>query len=89
MPTSLERIRASMKVGPTAQQAGLALNLRLIAYDNGMVQLDGIPLNDKVDDDQATGWLGANEIIIATVNEFYRQVKKRQSELNQPDAQSA
>jgi len=38
-------------------------------------------LNDHVDDDTVTAWLGANEVITATVNEFYRQVMKRQDKL--------
>lgn len=81
MPATLERIRASMKVAPTAQQKGLALTIRLVAYDNGLVQLDGIPLNDQTNYDAVTGWLGANEVITATISEFYRRVKKRQSEM--------
>ena len=87
MPASLERIRASMKVSPTVQEKGLVLTMRLIAYDDGMLQLDGIPLNNHTDDDPLAGWLGADEVVTSTINEFYNQVKKRLSEM--PAAQSA
>jgi nitrogenase molybdenum-iron protein alpha/beta subunit len=80
MPASLERIRKSMDVAPTAQDKGLTLTLRITAYDNGMVQLDGIPINDHVDYDQVVGWTGALEVLTATVNEFQRQVTKRKKD---------
>jgi len=66
-----------MDVKPTPQDKGLALTIRLVAYDNGMIQLDGVPINDQADYDQATGWLGAAEVVVATMNEFRRQVDAR------------
>ena len=66
-----------MDVSPTPKNKGLTLTLRLTAYDNGMIQLDGVPLNDHVNYDPATGWTAAAEVIAATVSEFQRQVAKR------------
>jgi hypothetical protein len=54
------------------------LTLRLTAYDNGMVQLDGVPINVEPDYDLGDGWLGATEVAVATIHEFYRQVTQRQ-----------
>lgn len=93
MPASLERIRESMTVKPTPMGKGLELTLRLVAYDNGMIQLDGIPINASPDYDSVDGWLGAAEVAVATINEFRRQVARRRRELAQsshdPDAETA
>jgi hypothetical protein len=80
MPASLDRIRRTMDVKPTPKDKGLTLTLRLTAYDNGMVQLDGVPINDHVDYDQVTGWLGATEVAVTKIHEFYRQVGARKQE---------
>ncbi|MGN9805591.1 hypothetical protein [Micromonospora sp. L32] len=81
MPASLDRIRKSMHVEPTKQNKGLTLTLVVTAYDNGMVMLDGIPINAAPDYDQAEGWLVTAEVAVSTINEFRRQVSKRQAEL--------
>jgi hypothetical protein len=84
---SLERIR-KLDVDETPEKKGLILTLRLKAYDNGMVELDGIPINDRgkrvahagrpgPEYDQVVGWLGAAEVIGITLSEFRRQVAKR------------
>jgi hypothetical protein len=78
MPASLDRIRQTMDVQPTPKDKGLTLTLRLTAYDNGMVQLDGVPINVEPDYDLGDGWLGATEVAVATIHEFYRQVTQRQ-----------
>jgi hypothetical protein len=43
MPASLKRIRKSMSVKPTARDRGLTLSIKVTAYDNGMVEVDGSP----------------------------------------------
>ncbi len=80
MGASLDRIRKSMKVEATPRNKGLALTLRIVAYDNGMVEVDGIPINTAESGyDRADGWLGAAEVTVATLAEFRRQtdVRKR------------
>ncbi|MFF5264243.1 hypothetical protein ACFY4C_35405 [Actinomadura viridis] len=77
MPASLKRIRETMNVEPTPRNKGLTLTLKLTAYDNGMLELDTVPLNDHKTDDDVTGWLAAAEVITATLNEFHRQVAAR------------
>jgi hypothetical protein len=66
-----------MNVKPTAQNKGLELTLRVTAYDNGMVQVDGVPINDIVNDrdPSAHGWLGAAEVAVLIISEFRRQVE--------------
>jgi hypothetical protein len=80
MPASLNRIRETMDVKPTPRNKGLTLTLKLTAYDNGMLELDTVPLNDHHSDDDVTGWLAAAEVITATLNEFHRQVTARVDE---------
>jgi hypothetical protein len=43
MPASIRRIRDSWNVKPTARDKGLTLTIKVTAYDNGMVEVDGIP----------------------------------------------
>lgn len=57
MPASLKRIRETMDVEPTPRNKGLTLTLKLTAYDNGMLELDTVPLNDHKKDDDVTGEL--------------------------------
>lgn len=47
MPASLDRIRKAMRVKRTAQDKGWQLNITVTAYDNGLIQVDGIPVNDR------------------------------------------
>jgi len=72
MPLSLNRLRGSMKVAPTARDKGLKLTLTVVAYDNGMVTVDGIPM-----DTPASGWVDAAEALVTTLNEFRRRAAKR------------
>lgn len=44
-PAALDRIRESMTVQPTARDKGLRLTVEVVAYDNGMIQVDGVPIN--------------------------------------------
>ena len=37
--------RESMTVGPTAQDKGLRLTIEVMANDNGMIHVDGVPIN--------------------------------------------
>jgi hypothetical protein len=58
MPASIKRIRESWNVRPTARDKGLTLTLKVTAYDNGMIEVDGIPINVEPAYDQGHGWLG-------------------------------
>ena len=84
MPARLDRVRQSMSVEPTARDKGLTLTMRVTAYDNGMVEVDGIPINASPDYDPADGWLGASEVTTVTLNEFRRQVAERRAARNAP-----
>ncbi len=67
-----------MTVEPTPRDKGLVLTLRVVAYDNGMVEVDGIPINTVESGyDRAEGWLGAAEVSLATLTEFRRQADAR------------
>jgi hypothetical protein len=49
-------------------------------YDNGMIEVDGIPINVGPTYSDAEGWLGAAEVVTMTLNEFRRQASKRGKE---------
>jgi len=44
-PASIKRIRECWNVKPTPRDKGLTLTVKVTAYDNGMVEVDGIPIN--------------------------------------------
>jgi len=72
MPASLKRIRENMKVQPTARDKGLKLTLTVVAYDNGLIEVDGVPMTSP-----AAGWLDAAENVLTILNEFQRQAARR------------
>lgn len=74
MPATLRRIREEMTVKPTPHAKGLRLTITVQAYDNGMVEVDGVPMESP-----ATGWTDAAEVLAITLNEFHRQAIKRQA----------
>ena len=59
----------STTVKPTARNKGLKLTITVGAYDNGMIDVDGIPMSTP-----ETSWTDAAEVIAITLNEFHRQV---------------
>jgi hypothetical protein len=87
MAGSLKQIRESTTIKSTARDKGLALTMRVVAYDNGMVEVDGAPINASPDYDAADCWLGAAEIVVGTLSELRRQaVKRRSSRIGNPEA---
>ena len=61
-----------MDVKPTARDKGL--QLMIIAYDNGMMQVDGIPMATP-----ESGWTDTAEVMMTTLNEFHSKVRKRRA----------
>lgn len=80
MPGTLKRIRGEMDVKPTPRDKGLTLTLRVTAYDNGMIEVDGVPINAAPDYDPGHGWLGAAETALLTLSEFRRQAETRRKQ---------
>jgi hypothetical protein len=75
MAASLKTVREKMDVEPTRDNKGLVCTIRVTAYDNGLISVDGRVINDP--SDPTLGWLGAGEVIGMALTEFYRQVSKR------------
>jgi len=53
-PGTLKRVGGEMDVKPTTRERGLTLTLRVTAYDNGMIEVDGVPTNAAPAYDLAT-----------------------------------
>lgn len=77
MGATIERLRDEMNVKPTAQDKGLVLTITVTAYDNGMIAVNGTPINCQPTYDQGQGWLGAAEVILSTMGEFRKVVGAR------------
>jgi hypothetical protein len=71
MPRSRKQIRKTMDIKLTPQGKGLATTISLIAYDKGMIQVNGTPVRGT------NNWPMAIEVIVSMVNEFYAQVEQR------------
>jgi hypothetical protein len=82
MPATNDRIRRTIKVERTRDDAGHKLTMEVVAYDNGVISVDGVIINNIKRDKEpaAHGWLGAAEVAVLTISEFRRQVEKRQKE---------
>jgi hypothetical protein len=80
MPGTIKRIRGEMDVRPTPRDKGLTLTIRVTAYDNGMIAVDGVPINQAPAYDSGHAWLGAVETALLTLSEFRRQAEKRRQE---------
>jgi hypothetical protein len=80
MPGTLKRIRDEMDVKATSRDKGLTLTLRITAYDNGMIEVDGVPINAAPAYDPGHGWLGAAETALLTLSEFRRQAEIRRKQ---------
>jgi hypothetical protein len=77
MGATPKRIRESLTVKRSSRDKGWVLTVKIVAYDSGMIQVDGIPINDKASGyDPADGWLGAADVLTSTLSEFRRHVTK-------------
>lgn len=76
MPGSLSRIRREMTIGPTPRDKGLTPTVRVSACDNGMIEVDGVPINEGPGYEPGPGWLGVAEIVLTTMNEFRARRRK-------------
>lgn len=80
MAGTLKRIRTEMDVKPTPRDKGVTLTLRITACDNGMIEVDGVPINAAPAYDAGHGWLGAAETALLTLSEFRRQAETRRKQ---------
>ncbi|MGH3401030.1 MAG: hypothetical protein ACRDRJ_00680 [Streptosporangiaceae bacterium] len=81
MPASIKSIREDTDIRPTPEDKGLLMTITVTAYDNGLVQVDGRPINQgnpSVGYDQGHGWLGAAEHVTLKLGELRRQAAARQ-----------
>jgi hypothetical protein len=75
MAYSLDAIREHLDVTETARDKGLTLTLRISAYDKGMLNVNGVPINDEGDKNLA--WLKVDELIAGHKVEFQKLVFAR------------
>lgn len=75
MAASIETIREKMDVQPTKEDKGPVCTIRVTAYDNGMIMVDGRPIHDK--ENPEYNWVWTSEVIGCVIGEFCRQVLAR------------
>ena len=74
MPARFNRIRESWDVQETPHNDGVMLTIRVAAFDNGMIKVDGMPMNDPhAPNSEVTGWLAAVDIVTTTITLFQRE----------------
>lgn len=67
MTANREAIVGLADVRPTPKNKGVEMTVRIIAYDNGMIQVNGRPIL------ASEGWLGAAEITTMMLAELQRE----------------
>jgi hypothetical protein len=78
MPVTIDGVRKLLKVEPSPEDKGLTLTVKVTAYDNGVVTINGRPL--RVENDLALNLLAASEHTAAHLGEFYRLVQQRRAD---------
>jgi hypothetical protein len=76
MATSLEYIRSLARIEPSPQDKGLILTIRVGAYDQGIVDVEGTPAGGS----DADRWLAAARMVMELMEELQRQSKARVNE---------
>jgi hypothetical protein len=78
MPVTIDGVRKLLDVEPSPEDAGLTMTMRVTAYDNGIVTVNGQPM--RVERDLGRGLLAATEHFAAQAGEFARLVLERRAE---------
>jgi hypothetical protein len=76
---SLESVRDVMDVASTPENVGLTLTVRLTAYDNGLMNVNGRVLRGS-HQSEAQGYTNAAVIIAMMIADFQRQVEHRREQ---------
>ena len=88
MPATLTRTRRNVTANMRPLGKSLELTIKVKAYDNGMVEVFGEPINDSADGyDAGHGWLGAAETVTLALSEFRRQAVARRKKLRKEQDQ--
>jgi hypothetical protein len=91
MPATLKSVRAKTDIRPTPEDKGLQMTITVKAYDSGLVEVDGRPINQSLPSggyDQGHGWLGAAEHITLKLGELRRQATTRQKKIMSKDQEN-
>jgi hypothetical protein len=69
-------IRENLNTRPTEQDKGLILDLEILAYDNGMITVNGRPVSSDPSN-PTTAWMEVFKVIAISLSEFQRKFSKR------------
>jgi len=75
---SIQSIRERMEVTETPQRKGLATQLEVLVYDNGVSMINGRMIG--ADDDGRPSWLAMAHILVMHLEELRKQFNARQNE---------
>lgn len=78
MANKREYVRRLVPVTPTAQNAGLKINLEIGDYDNGMFTINGDPIGPM--DDRGLAMSAVNRLICQALEELVAASIKRKRE---------
>lgn len=71
MAASRESTREHMTIERTPEDMGLILTIKVHAYDNGLLKVDGRPVRREDD------WIGVGDLTALTLTTFHEEVGKR------------
>jgi hypothetical protein len=78
MPMTIDGVRKLLDVEPTPEDVGLQVTVKVAAYDNGIVTVNGQPM--RVDRDLGRGLLAAMEHTAAQLGLFHQLVDQRRAQ---------
>lgn len=79
MPRSPKQLEIEKNIDETSRNVGLTQTITITAYDKGILQIDGTPLQGvSVEDPEA--WLEAGIVIAQKLAQLQREAAKRRDE---------
>lgn len=84
MPARQPRLQDESTIKPTARDKGLEMTIRIVAYDSGLVEVDGTPMSQERRDDgryeETDGWIDAHLVMAQKIVLLRRQVRRRRAQ---------
>lgn len=84
MPVSKKWLSENAPVRPTPKGAGVQLDLHITAMDNGIVTINGTPINGNARLAGGGGWTGLNLAVAQVIDQLRTAHDKRQQGVKRP-----
>jgi hypothetical protein len=81
MPNTREHVRNILDTKPTQEDVGLVCTIKITAYDNGMINVNGSPAGlTKIPGRSSEKWMHATRKVMQILEQFEETFAERQAE---------